>query len=137
MAPRPTDVRKIAELLVEGADTPEDLAKAVITKLDEIRAERVQWMVVHQFGTEKPWYAGHGPYSTRGQGEKAVARNPAISEATHTALVPVRTAAGLETVLKNVDEIAEAKSQWAVVRQDVADFKSGARKVKQRGWRIP
>jgi len=138
MAPRPTEVKKVAAMLEAGAESPDDLAKQVIEKLDEMRAERVQYVVVHQFGEGPAWYAGHGPYSTRKQGEKAAANNPGLAEASRTALVPVRTALGLEALLNNMDEIAEAKSQWAVVRQDVADFKSGARTVSPqgRGWRV-
>lgn len=58
---RPTEVKKIAALLNEPAESVEDLAKQVIVLLDEMRLERKQYVIVHPQGRLLSTY---GPYDT-------------------------------------------------------------------------
>lgn len=69
MTARPTETKRVAALLVEGADTPEALAKTVIDTVDAMRAERDQWIVVNGEGHT---INGYGPYPTVTQCMKAV-----------------------------------------------------------------
>lgn len=64
---RPTEVKAVAALLNEPADDVNDLAKAVIRKLDEMRATRKQYVIVHPQGRLLSTY---GPYDTVKEAEK-------------------------------------------------------------------
>lgn len=70
MTPRPTEIKAIAALLAEGADSPEDLAKTVIRELDVLRTDRVTYTVVCEW--VGPVLIGYGPYPTANAARKAV-----------------------------------------------------------------
>ena len=79
MAARPTEVRHLAALLQEGAESPEDLAKLCINELDRIREDRVGHIVVTEW--KGPVFLAYGPFATRNQAEKAVEKGkvPAVA----------------------------------------------------------
>ena len=78
MAPRPTDIRAVAELLQQEHPDAEALARAVITKIDELRAGRLFTVALVGVGEHT---FGYGPWSTPAQAQKAVDRGtvPALA----------------------------------------------------------
>lgn len=58
---RPTDVKAVAALLVEGAETPEALARLVIEALETARIERDEWALMTG---ERDLAIAYGPYPT-------------------------------------------------------------------------
>lgn len=58
---RPTEVKAVAAALNEPADDVTDLAKHIINLLDEMRAGRKQYVIVHPQGRLLSTY---GPYDT-------------------------------------------------------------------------
>lgn len=69
---RPTEVKAIAALLNEPADSVEDLARQVLARVDELRAGRKEYVVVLLDGRiVSTW----GPYDTVKEAEKRVGRH--------------------------------------------------------------
>lgn len=102
MSARPLEVRALVALLEQDWETPEELAKALILELDDVRASKTSYVAVMQFGTEKPFYVGLGPYPGRKTAEAAIRRHPSAGMATARAIVPVMSATGLTQHLKEV-----------------------------------
>src|SRR5690625_7856748 len=95
---KPTHVKAVAALLEEGAETAEELAKACIRKVDELREDDKTFMVVGQWDSQSgSYYMGFGPYSTKKQAVKANEKRkagPIIAE--HVAVLPTCTPEHLE-----------------------------------------
>lgn len=91
MAPKPTHVKRVAELLQDGDfETPEDMAKAVINLVDELRKNDKTYMLVSQLGD--CIYLGVGPFATHNQAVKAMERGHVpIADFGKHAIVPTRT----------------------------------------------
>ena len=69
MKPLKRETDALAALLVAGAESPEQLANAVIAELDRLRGERQFWYGAYiTYGV--PGVVG--PFSTKGQAERAV-----------------------------------------------------------------
>lgn len=120
------EVDAVAALLQEGADTPADLAKLVIKRLDEVRAERVTHFLVMKFGSKQScFYTGFGPFSTANQAVKTFEKHPAAGMATGYAVVPTVNHLGFEELLARVDAPAESRGNWPEVEKDRAAFKNG------------
>lgn len=72
MALRPSEVKAVAAILDEPADDVTDLARRVITTINESRTARKEFVVVLiSDGIVSTW----GPYDTVKQAEKAVGRH--------------------------------------------------------------
>ena len=69
-AARPTEIKAIASLLAGGGESPEELAKAVIDKLDEIRTDR-PWFTVLSVMSDR-WAVGYGPFVTDNKARQAL-----------------------------------------------------------------
>lgn len=66
---RPTEVRALAALLNEPADSSEDLARRCVETLDDLRAKRKEYVVVvNDSGLLSAW----GPYATVKECQRAV-----------------------------------------------------------------
>lgn len=111
---------------------PEGLAqKRMFTKaieaVDEVRGQRTAWVVVLRFGTvaSSVTYQSFGPWSTKGQAEKAAEALLKSLEATAYAVVPQRTEGGWQALMAATDEAPAESSAWAEVRRDAAAFKKG------------
>lgn len=102
MSARPLEVRALAALLELDWETPEELAKALIEELDRVRVDKTSYIAVMQFGTEKPFYVGLGPYPGRKSAQAALLRHPSVGMATARAIVPVMSPQGLVEHLKEV-----------------------------------
>lgn len=128
MNPLLKEIKAVASLLKEGADTPEDLAKRVIEAVDEVRAERVTYFLVLRYGSKmNHFFQGYGPFSTQNQALKALEKHPAAEMATGMAVVPTANAQGFEELLARVDAPAESRGNWSEVEKDKAAFKNGWR----------
>lgn len=66
MAAKPTELKKLIALLDEEAPTVEWLAKEVWTLVEELLAERQQYVAVAYHPSLELWQA-IGPYNTRAQ----------------------------------------------------------------------
>lgn len=72
MALRPSEVKAVAKILDEPADDVTDLARRVITAINESRHARKEYVVtLLSDGIVSTW----GPYDTVKQAEKAVGRH--------------------------------------------------------------
>lgn len=127
LLPTKTEITAIAELLAEGADGPEGLAKAVIRRLTELRGAREQHFAIVELSPGV--YTGEGPYPTRAAAKKAATKNLWITEfGRRWAVVPVN---GQE---HNLQREAEAdarppteRGDWAEIALDRQAFKAGWR----------
>lgn len=130
MQPLKREVEAVAQLLVAGAESPEDLAKQVIVALDNARAERVTYGVVLRFGKTSPFFQGFGMFSTKNQALKALEKHPAVGQASGMAVVPFLNDVGMEQLFASVDAKPEARGDFIQVQKDAADFRAG-RKVSR------
>ena len=87
MAPRPSDVKKVAELLLEPADDAKALARSVIEALDALRADRETYAVVSVAPYGAAW--AYGAYTTRHQAEKAISKGVGVVDGGRTGVLVV------------------------------------------------
>lgn len=126
MTPRPSEVKAIAALLQEGAETPEALAKQVIAEVDRLRTDRKTFMVVAQYqAADTPWYLAYGPYATAKQAEKATAKGLPIMPPAKVAVVPTYNPGHAETVWADTDKPAAPKGDFARVARDAQAYREG------------
>lgn len=125
MQPLKREVEAVAQLLVAGAESPEDLAKRVIVALDNARAERVTYGVVLRFGKTSPFFQGFGMFSTKNQALKALEKHPAVGQASGMAVVPFLNDIGTEKLFASVDERPETRGDFVRVAADAAAFARG------------
>lgn len=71
LAIRPTEIKAIAEILMQEHDDVEDLAKLVIQTIDELRAKRETYVLTEIHPTLQVAIA-IGPYATEAQARKDV-----------------------------------------------------------------
>ena len=116
----------LAALLEQGAETPDELAKIVAGKLDEMRASRTTYTVVLRFGIGiHQHHMCFGPYSTRAQAEKAFDKHLVHTQPSAWAFVPTRTAEGIEEMIAEADKTPELKGDWAIVKADGRAYRKG------------
>lgn len=118
-----TEVTAIAELLVAGAATPEELAKVVIKKITELREEREFHVLVLELSPRV--YAGFGPFPTKTAAFDSVVKNPVAYIAKNAAIVPVTGASQTKKMLALADEPPTSRGDWAEVRLDSIAAKNG------------
>lgn len=118
---------------------PEGLAqKRMFTKaieaVDEVRGERTSWVLVIRFGVNASSvnYQSFGPWSTKGQADKAAEGILRACEGTAYAVVPQRTPEGWETMLTNADAPPVEKSVWGEIKNDSIAFRRGWNPKKTR-----
>lgn len=68
---RPTEIKAVADMLMQEHDDVEALAKAVIETIDNLRAKRELFVLVEIHPSIKVAQA-IGPYATRNQAEKDI-----------------------------------------------------------------
>ena len=118
---------------------PEGLAqKRMFTKaieaVDEVRGQRTSWVVVIRFGVvaSSVTYQSFGPWSTKGQAEKAAEAILRAVEGTAYAVVPQRTPEGWAAMLEQADAPPAERSTWAEVRRDAIAFRRGWKPRSER-----
>lgn len=118
------EVESISALLVEGAETPDDLAKIVIRRLSELREERKTFALV--FGLGPGVHAGFGPFTTRDAAFNSVDKNPVAHIASRAAVVPIIGSSRTADMLALADAPPTERGEFAVIREDV--------KARRNGW---
>ena len=118
---------------------PEGLAQKrmftrAIEAVDEVRGQRTSWVVVIRFGVvaSSVTYQSFGPWSTKGQAEKAAEAILRQVEGTAYAVVPQRTPEGWTSMQEAADAPPAEKSSWAEVRNDAIAFRRGWNPKKTR-----
>ena len=134
---KPTHVKAVAALLEEGAETAEELAKAVIRTVDQLREDDKTFMVVGQWDSQSgSYYMGFGPYSTKKQAVKAIEKGkaaPTIAE--HVAVVPTFTPEHLERKWQETDGPPPTLKWAKEVQEDNQYWKDNPDKRKRsRRW---
>lgn len=76
MPPRPTEVKAILALLEGPADNAEELAKRIITTLDEKRADRPEWIIVKAY--RGMLVCAYRSFPTQRKAEDALSKLPLI-----------------------------------------------------------
>jgi len=105
MTPTRTEIKAMVALLEQDWESPEQLAKALITALDRERRDRKTYYAVMQFGrAPKCFYSALGPYAGRKSAENAVVKHGSISGMEFAwAIVPMTTPEGWEARLAEAD----------------------------------
>ena len=69
----PTEVKAIAKMLNEPADSAEDLARSILLELEQLRSKRRHWVVITRdpTGLTSVW----GTYSTVKEAERAIGKD--------------------------------------------------------------
>lgn len=112
--------KQLAELLEQGAETPEVLVEMFVKKLDQLRGERGHLWYARVLTLEN-YGAIVGPFTTPKQAEKAA--NKLTGKTAY--VMPGWTAEGLEVHLANVDKPAKPQGDYAEIAEDAAAFKRG------------
>lgn len=119
-----TEIAEVAALLQLGADSPEDLARAVIRRLSEMREERKQYDVV--FELTPGAYVSFGPYATDAAARKAIPKIPMAQVAKRCAVVVRYGQTSIDAGIAKADAPRESRFDIEIQRDQQA-FK--------RGWR--
>lgn len=119
------EVDAIADLLMAGDSSPQDLAKAVIRKVTELREERKVHALV--FGLGPGVHMGFGPFATVDAAFNSVDKNPMAYIAKRAAVVPILGSSQTQAMRALADEPPTERSEFNVVREDALATK--------RGWR--
>lgn len=107
--------------LAERSDweTPEQFVTAMAAELDRQRADRKTYSVVVRHGSgASTYYAAFGPYPTKLQAEKGVAKLLSTIHMTAYAVVVTSTPEAFDRLLVDIDATPELKGDWALVRED-------------------
>ena len=119
------EVDTVAALLEQGAESPQELAKAVIKRLTELREERKVYALV--FGLAGTAHLGFGPFATIDAAFNSVDKNPVAYTAKRAAVVPIIGSSQTQAMWDKADEPPTERGDWSEIRLDQAAFK--------RGWR--
>ena len=121
-----TEVKALVALLEQDWEDVEELAKALVTELDNVRASGTRYVGVMQFGMERPFYVGVGPYAGFKSALNALNGHPAAADANYRAVVPMVSKEGLEALVKELDTPPES-----VLRETQASKKEANSKFAQ------
>ena len=121
-----TEVKALVALLEQDWEDVEELAKALVTELDNVRASGTRYVGVMQFGMERPFYVGVGPYAGFTSALNALNGHPAAADANYRAVVPMVSKEGLEALVKELDTPPES-----VLRETQASKKEANSKFAQ------
>lgn len=125
LRPLKSEIEAIASMLTAGAESPEALATEVIKKVEQLRGEREQWIIV--FELSPGVYSGYGPCATRAEARKKMPNMLMAQLAKRAAVVPVLGLDSDEKCIAKSDAPLEERGDFKLVREDAAAFK--------RGWR--
>lgn len=117
------EVDAVAALLEQGAESPAELAKAVIKLVGELRSTRQHFVSV--FELSPGIYQAYGPYATRAAAEKGVAKIPLAQIAKRGALVPVIGPNVAVDQLTAADEQTPDRGDFVICREDAKAFRRG------------
>jgi hypothetical protein len=121
-----TEVKALVALLEQDWEDVEELAKALVTELDNVRASGTRYVGVMQFGMERPFYVGVGPYAGFKSALNALNSHPAAADANYRAVVPMVSKEGLEKMIEELDTPPES-----VLKDNAASKKAANQKFAQ------
>jgi len=113
---KPTQVKAAAAVLEQEHESAHDAAKAALSVYDELRQEDVTYTVAIEMAG--PVYLSYGGFATRNQAAKWIEKGFPLSETTKSAIIPVYHYKHYERQLKESDEMAAPKGDWAQVYKD-------------------
>lgn len=126
LIPLKTEIDSIATLLTAGAETPEAMAKAIVsTVYNELLPQRTVYLTAFDLGNSV-WVAA-GLYASRAAAFKDH-RNVPVAQVARRALIAALMGPRASAVAKE----KEPTGDWKTVRQDAQDFKEGRRRGRQR-----
>lgn len=106
---KPTHKKALVEILESGDyDSAEDMAKALVAALDELRADDTSHIVVRElpYGDGKAAFFGYGPYRTGNEARKAVEKGRAgIPGSGRVAIVPLYSPKHVADRIAAVDDV--------------------------------
>lgn len=136
LLPTKRETDEIAALLEQGADSPVDLAKAVIRRLGELREERTQWVSILE--ATPGVYFGYGMWPTKDAAKKALPKIPMAQFSTRGAFVPVKGMAAIDAAYAQVDEPLADRGDAFEIALDVQAFRNGWKgRVSERHKFLP
>ena len=116
---KPRHKRALVDILMsEDFDSPEDMVKAVVSTLDDLRADDTTYMVVREWS---PMFFGYGPYPTRNAAQKAIEKGlTGIPGTGKVAIVPTFSQKRVEQRIAEADDFpAVHKAHFSMVREKV------------------
>lgn len=123
LLPLKTEIEAIASLLEQGGESPEELAKAVINKLTEMRELRPTFGVV--FELTPGAYVAYGPFATSAAVRKAIPKIPMAQDSKRGAVFSMYGMAHIAQRQAITDAPPEERGDFALVREDQAAFRRG------------
>jgi hypothetical protein len=117
------EIETVAALLEEGADSPVDLAKAVIKRLTELREERKYHALV--FGLGPGVHVGFGPFATIDAAFNSVDKNPMAYIAKRAAVVPIYGTGQIAVMNALAEEPPAERGDWPEIRLDQQAVRKG------------
>lgn len=123
LTPLKTEITAVAELLEAGGDSPESLAKDVVTAVLKALDERTTWVVT--FELSPGVYQSHGPYRTRSEAERMITKLPIAQVSTRCAVSRLVGQALVSKALTDADRESESRGDYRLVHEDALAFRRG------------
>lgn len=117
------EVSAVADLLAQGGDSPEELAKSVIKLITEMREERKTHALV--FGLGPKVHVGFGPFATRDAAFNSVDKNPVAYIAKAAAIVPILGPSQTKAMYELADAPPAQRGDWTEIELDKRAFRNG------------
>ena len=134
LRPSKVEIERVADLLEQGADSPEALAESVIKLVEQLRQERQQWAVV--FELTPGVYQGYGFWATKLMASKQMPKLPMAQVARRGGPVPILGQAAADAGLAKADEPPAERSDFKLAREDQQAFRRPA-DAQRRGVAQP
>lgn len=112
MTARKSEITALTKILVSDIeyDTPEDCVRAMIEELDQLRADRLDYVGVMQFGSPgKHMTTAIGPWPGKAGAVRALTKHPAAGMASVLVVCPLQSPQGVEKALEGLDAKPEGK----------------------------
>lgn len=138
LRPSKTEIEAVAALLEQGAESPQDMAHAVIQLVERLRGEREMFYTVVGLGPGN--YVGEGPYATDHMARKGAVKNIWITEFKRPwGVVSVNSQEfNLRRQKEAADKPPSTRGDWTKVELDKAAFRAGWKgNMKDRAEFLP
>lgn len=124
LTPLKKEIEEIAALLQQGADSPTDLAKAVVKRVYELAEERVSHVAVLELTPGV--YQAYGPFPTRARAEAALPKIPMAQVANRGAYATLHGMRAAKAAWEQSDEASDMeRGDFKLVREDAQAFRKG------------
>lgn len=121
LTPLKSEITAVAALLQEGDESPEALAKQVLSLIyNQLYPQREVWQVI--FELTPGVYAGNGPYPTRAAAMKDLPKLPFAQTCKRGVVASTKSGS-----IVSHDPPPADRGDFAVIREDARAFKNGWR----------